>query len=132
MLFRSAKHGNADCVAELLQASLDLTLRDADQFTALELACLHGNLPTTQLLLDRARPNKTELVRCAFYAAAGGQYDTLQMLVQDNSVSVKETTVEGWSLLHAAAAYHRLDCVSYLLGAGASPCVRNNTSLLLV
>ena len=119
----AAKRGNVDCVAELLQASLDLPVWDADGFSPLMLACLHGNPPTSQLLLNRTRPDKEEVAKCAFFAAASGQYDTLQMLVQDHNVDVKET-VDGWSLLHAAAAWHRLDCVSYLLGAGASANVR--------
>ena len=115
----AAKGGKADCVAELLQANVDLAAENWHRFTALQLACLHGNLRTTQLLLNRAHPDEAELIKCAYYAAAGGQYDTLQMLVQDHSVSI-EATHHGWSLLHAAASYHRLNCVGYLLSIGAS------------
>ena len=87
--------------------------------TVLQLACMRCDVDTVQLI-DHGGWTDTLSFECAFHATLGGKLETLQMLVQNYSIDLQQTTTEGFSLLHAAAAWHRLDCLGYLLSIGAT------------
>ena len=120
-LHYAASEGATESLRQLLETDIDVTAQDINGHTALLLACssVCNNTACVQLLLERLTPDADELVQCAFFAAGGGRLETLQLLVQDYSVSV-QSQYQSWTLVHSAAAWHRLNCLGYLLSNGAS------------
>ena len=121
LLHIAAMHGKLDCLSLLMDKGIDNLARDVENRSALQLACMSCDLPTVQLLIEHGGWTGDLKFECAFYAALGGKHDILQFLVQNYSVDLQGKTADEFTLLDAAAAWHRLDCLGYLLSLDV-PC----------
>ena len=107
-----------DSLPQLLTSNVDPAAVNSEGFTALDLACVCNETACAQLLLAHCKAaDSADLYRTAVYAAAGGCVEVLRTLVQDHNLDLNTVPLDC-SPLHAAAAWHRLDCVSYLLSLG--------------
>jgi Ankyrin repeats (many copies) len=92
---------------------------DAQGASALQLACLYSDTDTVQLLLDSGAWLDDLASACMLNAAIAGNPDTMTVLcARGVSYSVAIDDAGASTLLHAAAAYGRLECVSLLLQHG--------------
>ncbi|WP_028111680.1 ankyrin repeat domain-containing protein [Ferrimonas kyonanensis] len=97
-----------------------------DRFSLTELAQSSGN-PGLLTLFDpnaadalQARLTQLEASQALMGAAAGGELDRLQQLIDDNA-DPNAIDREGWSPLHHAAASDQGQAVTVLLRAGSRP-----------
>jgi ankyrin repeat protein len=138
MLHAAAQHSRDDCVKLLLAKGVSALAIDAQGRSALQLACLEDNYHYSQDLTVRTMLTNggwlSELAfDCLLNACIAGNATRLELLLENASNSsssscssaisdlVSGTTAEGYyTLLHAAAAWGRLQCVGILLRYGLS------------
>jgi ankyrin repeat protein len=160
LLHAAALYSRDDCVKLLLAAGVSAAALDAEGRSALQLACLHRSQSTVCALLNNGGWLPELAFDCLLNACIAGDATRLELLLEHASKSrsssnsnnssssstsssnsssssaitdlVSGTTAEGeYTLLHAAAAWGRLQCVGILLrhrvsasgltGAGKSP-----------
>eukprot|EP00953_Heterococcus_sp_UTEX-ZZ885_P027841 14890-Heterococcus_DN1.PRE.3 len=140
MLHAAAQHSRDDCVKLLLAKGVSAVALDAQGRSALQLACLDDNyysqVPTVSTLLTNGGWLPELAFDCLLNACIAGDAARLELLLEhasnssDTSSSSSSSssvisdlvncTVAGgeYTLLHAAAAWGRLQCVGILLRQG--------------
>jgi Ankyrin repeats (many copies) len=92
---------------------------NAQGASALQLACLYSDTDTVQLLFDKGAWLDDLTTTCMLNATIAGKADTMTVLCARRvSYSTAIDDAEASTLLHSAAAYGRLECVSLLLQHG--------------
>jgi ankyrin repeat protein len=126
-------HNRADCIPLLLAKGVSPTALDAEGRSALQLACLYSDTDTVKLLLNSGAWLSSLAAACMLDAAIAGAVDTMVLLSECGaSYTTTATAVAGNTLLHAAAAYGRLECVTALLQHGCDATALNNEGLSTV
>jgi ankyrin repeat protein len=140
MLHAAALHSRDDCVKLLLAKGVSAVALDAQGRSALQLACLDDNyysqVPTVSTLLTNGGWLPELAFDCLLNACIAGDAARLELLLEHASNSndtsssssssssvisdlVNRTAAGGeYTLLHAAAAWGRLQCVGILLRQG--------------
>ncbi|CAN6894430.1 unnamed protein product [Brassica oleracea] len=104
--------------------------------TALHLACLYGNLPCVELLLERGADMEVkDLYRATplHNACDGGYLDIVEFLLSRASGPecakrmIETIDQQGDTPLHNAARGEYVDVVRLLLSSGASPTTKNSS-----
>jgi Ankyrin repeats (3 copies)/Ankyrin repeats (many copies) len=127
LLHTAAMHNRADCIPLLLAKGVSPTALDTEGRSALQLACLYSDTDTVQLLLSSGAWLSSLATACMLNAAIAGAVDTLALLSERGaSYTASATATAGNTLLHAAAAYGRLECVTALLQHGCDATALNN------
>lgn len=117
-LFEAIRALDAEKVKELLEAGTDPNVRDAQGWSALQVAAAEGSLALVRLLLERgARPDARQLL--LFFAADSGRVELVRFLMERLGVSVNVRDPDGNSLLHHAADSRNPELVRELILAGA-------------
>jgi ankyrin repeat protein len=114
-LFKAIETGDLDKVRELLDVNPRLAgARNRDGMSALRWSAYVREPRISDLLLARGpKPD-------AFEAAALGLVDRLEELVSADRDVVSRLSSDGWTALHLAAHFGRLEAMRVLLSAGAS------------
>jgi len=116
----AVKAGDYARVDAMLTADPKLAeARDEIGVSAVLLALYNGH----EALAQKIAAQKLRLN--LFEAAALGQLEPLKKLVADDPVQLRGTSADGFPALHLAAFFGRLDCVQFLLAAGAGPTARS-------
>jgi Ankyrin repeats (3 copies) len=125
----------ADCIPLLLAKGVSSTALDAEGRSALQLACLYSDTDTVQLLLNSGAWLPSLAAACMLNAAIAGAVGTMALLSEHGAsytATATDAAAAGNTLLHAAAAYGRLDCVTALLQHGCDATALNNEGLSTV
>eukprot|EP00953_Heterococcus_sp_UTEX-ZZ885_P025369 13788-Heterococcus_DN1.PRE.2 len=119
LLHAAARHNRADCIPLLIAKGVDVLALNAQGASALQLACLHSDTGTVQLLLGNGTWLDDLASACMLNATIAGKVDTMTVLcARDVSYSTAIDDAAASTLMHAAAAYGRLECVSLVLQHG--------------
>jgi ankyrin repeat protein len=114
-LIAAVKAGDAERVAELVTAEPGLaSARDADGVSAMMLARYRSDRPVTDALL-LADPELDD-----FEAAALGYVDRLHARLDDDPTLVAARAADGFTALHFAAFFGKVEVARILLEAGAA------------
>jgi Ankyrin repeats (3 copies)/Ankyrin repeat len=133
LLHAAARHNRADCIPLLIAKGVDVLALNAQSASALQLACLYSDTDIVQLLLDSGARLDHLASACMLNATIAGSVDTMAVLCDRGvSYSTALDDAEFSTLLHVAAAYGRLECVSLLLqhGCGAKTLSSDGVSVL--
>jgi ankyrin repeat protein len=119
LLHIAARYDRPDCIPLLLNRGVDVTALDSEGRSALQLACLYSNTKTVQLLADSGGWIDSLAAACMLNATIDGNTDTLTLLLERGiSCSNVIDDDSGYTLLHAAATYGRLECAGMLIRHG--------------
>eukprot|EP00953_Heterococcus_sp_UTEX-ZZ885_P000367 730-Heterococcus_DN1.PRE.3 len=119
LLHIAARHDRPDCIPLLLNRGVDVTALDSEGRSALQLACLYSNTKTVQLLFDSGGWIDSLAAACMLNATINGNTDTLTLLLKRGiSCSNVIDDDSGYTLLHAAATYGRLEGAGMLIRHG--------------
>jgi ankyrin repeat protein len=112
-------HNRADCIPLLVSKGVSIAALDAQGRSALQLACLYSDCDTVALLFDSGGWLDSLAAACMLNATISGNTDTLTLLIERGiSCSGVISDSDGYTLLHAAAAYGRLECAGALMRQG--------------
>ncbi len=134
-LQRAAQAGDAAGLKAALEAGARVNASDAWGNTALLLAAREGHLEIVRSLLRaRARPEGRDGPMSPLAAAALGGHTPVMQLLMRAGADLNAEGRGGLAPLVQAVRFNRLDAARALLGAGASPRVRDRTGegLLMV
>jgi len=113
-LFKAIEAGKLDEVRELIETDPKLaSARNKDGASALTWAAYYRHKPICDLLLA------TALKADIFEASALGLKDRVQDLVKADRAAVGRYSFDGWTPLHLAAHFGRLEVMRILLSNGA-------------
>eukprot|EP00953_Heterococcus_sp_UTEX-ZZ885_P017904 10014-Heterococcus_DN1.PRE.3 len=113
-----AQQNKTDCVVLLVAEGVSATALDAKGRSALQLACLNSGTDTVQAVIDSGGWLDSLATACIIEATIAGNIDTLALLIARGVDCTAVIDDIGYTLLHAAAAYGRQDCVNVLLRQG--------------
>jgi ankyrin repeat protein len=127
-LLRSASRGRGRQVAELLDAGVNMNVRDATGRSALYFAAACSHKELTNDLLSRGADKDAAATATGWTplhaASAGGHEETLQVLL-GAGVPIDVRDAEGNTPLHLAAARGHEECSRMLIERGADRAARN-------
>jgi ankyrin repeat protein len=127
LLHTAARHNRSDCVQQLLSKGVDVTALDSKDRSALQLACLYCDSDTVTLLFDTGGWVDNLATACMLNATISGHLNTLMLLIERGiSCSNVIDNADGYTLLHAAATYGRLECAGLLLRNGYDATILSN------
>jgi uncharacterized protein len=107
--------GHVDKVREALSADPRLiNAKDDDGIAAVLFALYRGKNEITRLLIDRGA--RLDL----FEAAATGTQERVEQLLHKDPESISSYSPDGWTPLHLAVFFGRVNIVHLLLGKGAN------------
>ena len=117
--------GKLEAVRELLRlgAQASMTVVAGKYGTPLHLAAIKGHKEIVSVLLDAGCPIDVVDVEggsALHYAAEGGTVGVIDVLVKRSLVDVNRKDNDGWTPLHAASAFGKLEVVRELLRLGAN------------
>jgi ankyrin repeat protein len=118
MLHTAAMNSRADCIPQMLRKGVSVAALDAEGRSALQLACLHSDTSTVQALVDSGGWLDSHGLACMLNATIAGQHELVTAFITrgiDCKVMIDDS---GYTLLHAAAAYGRQECLDTLLQHG--------------
>jgi Ankyrin repeats (many copies) len=120
-------HSSADCIPLLITKGVSITALDLQGRSALQLACLCSDCNTVALLFDSGGWIDSLATACMLNATISGRSDTLTLLIE-RGISCSDVICDstGYTLLHAAAAYGRLECAGVLMREGYDASVLTN------
>jgi ankyrin repeat protein len=111
-------YNRSDCIPLLLANGVSVTALDSQGRSALQLACLYSDCDTVTLLFDQGGWLDDLAAECMLNATSGGNVDTLILLIE-RGISCSGVIDDcGLTLIHAAAAYGRLECLGLLMRQG--------------
>eukprot|EP00953_Heterococcus_sp_UTEX-ZZ885_P000366 730-Heterococcus_DN1.PRE.2 len=112
-------HKDSAACFTLLSKGVEVKPLDSEGRSALQLACLYCDCDTVHLLFDSGGWIETLAAACMLNVVIAGNTDTLALLLERgiNCSSVIDDG-RGYTLLHAAAAYGRLECAGMLIRHG--------------
>ncbi len=113
-LFSAIEKGQTDTVRSLVSADPSLVdARNASGLSALLYATYTGRNEIAKMLIDRgARMD-------IFEAAATGTQDRLEQLLHNDPAKLNSYSVDGWTPLHLAVFFGRVNTTHVLLAQGA-------------
>lgn len=114
-LFAAIEAGQTDTVRLLL--STDSTLADARNASgrsAVLVATYHGKNEIVKILINEGA--RLDI----FEASATGTQDRVEQLLQGDPDAVNSYSADGWTPLHLAVFFGRVNIVHFLLGRGAA------------
>lgn len=114
-LIGAARQGDLAGATALLDATPALaSMSDPDGQTPIQVA-IYGNHPDMVALLRQRGATPT-----LFEAAAMGDLDALKAALARDPNSVRQYSFDGWTALHLAAHFGRIEAAQALLAAGAN------------
>jgi uncharacterized protein len=122
IVFKSARTGDADMMAQLLHRGIDINLHDETGQTPLITAALAGRDDIARLLIDNKADvmARTQNGMTALHAAAyAGDVEIAQMLIAHGADVNDQANVASITPLHAAAEEDHPAVVKQLVKAGA-------------
>jgi Ankyrin repeats (many copies) len=125
-------YNRSDCIPFLLANGISITALDSQGRSALQLACLYSDCDTVRLLFDQGGWLDDLAAACMLNATIGGNCDTLTLLIERGISCSGVIDDSGLTLIHAAAAYGRLECLSLLMREGCDAHVTSSAGLSAV
>ncbi|MBF8296406.1 MAG: Ankyrin, partial [Bacteroidetes bacterium] len=114
-LFAAIESGQTGTVRLLLSADSALVnARNASGLSAVLVATYNGKNDIAKLLIDEGA--RLDI----FEASATGTQDRVEQLLQGDPGAVNSYSADGWTPLHLAAFFGRVNIVHLLLGRGAA------------
>jgi ankyrin repeat protein len=112
--FSAIESGHADQVRELLTTNAQLVnAKTAAGLSAVLLATYHGRNEIAKLLIDRGA--RLDI----FEAAATGTQERVEQLLHKDPTCLNSYSADGWTPLHLAVFFGRINIVQLLLNKGA-------------
>jgi ankyrin repeat protein len=122
----SIADGRLDTVRDMLSADPGLVnARHENGVSAVLFSLYVGKNEITRLLIDRGA--RLDL----FEASATGAQDAVERLLQKEPASINTFSVDGWTPLHLAVFFGRVNIVHLLLGKGANIDALSRNDLLV-
>jgi ankyrin repeat protein len=132
-LHTAAMHSRIDCTPLLIADGISIAALDSEGRSALQLAFLYSDYDTVALLFDSGGWIDSLATACMLNATISGNTDTLALLIERGiSCSGVICDSNGYTLLHAAAAYGSLECAGVLLREGYDATVVTNDGVSAV
>ena len=112
--FSAIESGHADQVRELLSKNAQfVNAKNAAGLSAVLLATYHGRNEIAKLLIDRGA--RLDI----FEAAATGTQERAEQLLHKDPTCLNSFSADGWTPLHLAVFFGRINIVQLLLNKGA-------------
>lgn len=112
--FSAIQSGHVDLVRELLSADPALlNAKNESGLSAVLMATYAGKNEIAKLLIDRGA--RLDL----FEAAATGNQDRVEQLLHKDPTTINSYSSDGWTPLHLAVFFGRINIVHFLLAKGA-------------
>ena len=124
---------DGNCSNEVLQAIIDhgadVNAKNIQNYTALMVACLKGNVHAINVLVKTGSDINTADIdgnTCLMHAVRGHCSKEVLQAIIDHGVDVNATNKENHTALMSACQYDDVDAITVLLGSGADPNIAND------
>jgi ankyrin repeat protein len=145
LIDRACAYGIEPIVENLVAEGADVNTTNSFGFTPIFEACHRGYVGIVSLLLKSQRvdlayipsfekaqesPFVSSPPQSALGEAARAGFHTIVEMLVDAGANKDQQNILGWSPLHEASFYNRIDTVKLLLLSGANPCIRTKIGAL--
>lgn len=142
---RACAYGIEPIVERLIAEGADVNTMNSFGFTPLFEACHRGYVGIVSLLLKSRRLNLNYIPslekaqespfvssppQSALGEAARSGFQTIVQMLIDAGANKDQQNTLGWTPLHEASFYNRMEATKILLVSGANPCIRTKIGAL--